>query len=283
MQINAFIDAAYAIRKRHGGCGVSKLYEKLSPSWVGRINGIKLLMEYGFRLKKKRNYLRTTYSVSSEYVNLIEGMLVTNKNQVWQSDITCYKVKGIVYYIVFIIDIYTKRILSYSIGNHMRAEANLRALKKAIACQRSSCLKGLIHHSDRGSQYVDHDYTLLLKSSGIWISMGNMPQENAYVERLNGIIKNEFLRKWTIETFAQLKRKLKEAVDYYNNERTHSCLPRRTTPIQFEQRIVNLDYQNRPKVIVYTDGNRKLKAISNRLEFLPEAGPQAPVCPMVYF
>lgn len=278
-----FIAEADALRECHPGCGVSRIYDTLAPSWIGRIKAIKLLYEYGFRLQKKRSYQRTTYSVSSQYDNLIKGMLVTNKNQVWQSDITFFRVEDRFYYIVFIMDIYTKRILSYAVSDHMRAEANLRVLKQAIRLQGSCSLKGLIHHSDRGSQYVDNGYTDLLKQTGIWISMGIMPQENAYVERLNGIIKNEFLRRWSIESFKQLQQKLKATVEYYNGKRIHGCLPGKSNPITFEKTIVNLNYQNRPKVIVYTDGNQKLKTISNRLELLPETEPQDPVCPMVYF
>ena len=76
-------------------------------------------------------------------------MLVNNKNQVWQTDITYYQIGDRFFYIVFIIDVYTRQILGYSASNHMRAEANVKALKMAIRnC--NGVTKGIIHHSDHG-------------------------------------------------------------------------------------------------------------------------------------
>lgn len=282
MLIGAFIAEADLLRKAHPGCGVAKIYDTLKPNWIGRVNGVKLLYSYGFKLQKRINYKRTTFSVSSPYHNLIEGMLVTNKNQVWQSDLTFIWIGGRFYYLVFIIDIYTKQIVGYSVSDNMRTACNLKALHQAFRSQKGQDLSGLVHHSDRGSQYGDHRYRKQLEDQGIWISMGMMAQANAYAERLNGIIKNEFLNKWSIKTFGQLKQKVKKAVDHYNNKRIHRHLPRKLTPNQFEAQLLYLDTQNRPKVIVHTEGNPKLKATFRSLEFYPETEPQALVCPMVY-
>lgn len=282
MQIGAFIAQADLLRKAHPGCGVTKIYDTLKPNWIGRVNGVKLLYSYGFKLQKRVNYKRTTYSVSSPYHNLIEGMLVTNKNQVWQSDITFIWIGERFYYLVFIIDIYTKKIVGYSVNDNMRTACNLKALHQAFRSQKGKDLSGLVHHSDKGSQYVDRRYRKQLEDRGIWISMGMMAQANAYAERLNGIIKNEFLNKWSIKTFVQLKQKVKKAVDHYNNKRIHRHLPRKLTPNQFDAQLLYLDAQNRPKVIVHTEGNPKLKATFRSLEFYPETEPQALVCPMVY-
>jgi putative transposase len=282
MLIGAFIAEADLLRKAHPGCGVAKIYDTLKPNWIGRVNGVKLLYSYGFKLQKKINYKRTTFSVSSPYHNLIEGMLVTNKNQVWQSDITFIWVDERFYYLVFIIDIYTKQIVGYSVSDNMRTACNLKALQQAFRSQKGRDLSGLVHHSDKGSQYGDHRYRKQLEDRGIWISMGMMAQANAYAERLNGIIKNEFLNKWSIKNFAQLKQKVKKAVDYYNNKRIHRHLPRKLTPNQFDAQLLYLDTQNRPKVIVHTEGNPKLKATFRSLEFYPETEPHALVCPMVY-
>lgn len=282
MKTSIFIHEADAIRREHPGCGVDKIFDTINPDWIGKINGIKLLYKYGFKLNKKVNYKRTTISVSSHYQNLIEGMMVTGKNQIWQTDITYIRVNGTFYYLVFIMDVYTKQILGYSVSDNMRAEANLNALKQAFNGQWDCNLSGLIHHSDRGSQYIDKRYINELQQNGIWISMSNKAQENAYAERLNGIIKNEFLKGWTINDFKGLKQKVKKAVNYYNGRRIHRNLPGKQTPDKFEKGMVNLTSRNRPKVIIYTDGNPKLKTASSRLEFYPETDPQAPICPMVY-
>ena len=92
LRIAAFVDHADALRKEHPGCGVEKIYDTLKPEWIGKNNGVALLYEYGFKLNRKVNYRRTTISVRSCYLNLIEGMLVSSKNQVWQSDITYFKI-----------------------------------------------------------------------------------------------------------------------------------------------------------------------------------------------
>jgi transposase InsO family protein len=117
---------------------------------------------------------------------------VQNKNIVWQTDITYYLIGDQYFYIVFIIDVYTKRILGFCTSEHLRAEANLFALKMAMS-QSTGSLEYLIHHSDRGGQYINKNYVGLLRKSGIHISMGAQAQDNAYAERINGTIKNEYL------------------------------------------------------------------------------------------
>ena len=186
----ALLAAAHDLREDHPGCGVEKIYDTLAPCWVGRDKCCQLLMEAGFRLKRRINYRRTTYSVRTHYKNLIEGMLLTGKNQVWQSDITYIRVTGKWYYLVFIIDVYTKVIIGYCASNNMRAEANIKALNMAVKSQSPNSLQGLVHHSDRGSQYHDHQYIQMLNDSKISISMCVKGRDNAYAERVNGIIKN---------------------------------------------------------------------------------------------
>lgn len=282
LKINALVSEAYAIRKEHPGCGVEKMYDTIEPEWIGKNKAVALLYNHGFKLRRKINYQRTTIPVSSVYQNLIEGMLVTGANQVWQSDITYIKIGDRFYYLVFIVDVYTKQLLGYSVSDNLRAEANLNALSMAFKSQKNSRLNGLIHHSDRGSQYIDERYINELARRDIWISMGKTAMENAYAERLNGTIKNEYLKKWVINDLAGLKRKTAKAVQHYNNKRIHRHLPKKSTPQQFAKAYLDLHTQNRPKVIIYTDGNPKLKSALSQLEFYPETEPQAPICPMVY-
>lgn len=278
----AFIAAAYELRDEHPGCGVEKIYDTLSPDWIGRDKACHLLMQAGLRLRRKAPFRRTTFSVRSHYENLIEGMLLSGKNQLWQTDITYFELGGRWYYLVFIVDVYTRVIVGYCASDHMRAEANIEALNMALKSQGAAGLKGLIHHSDRGSQYHDQDYLKLLSGAGMWVSMALSGPDNAYAERVNGTIKNEYLEGMHLESFAQLKRALKASVAHYNQKRIHRSLPGKTTPGHFEQELLHLSTQKRPKVIVYTDGNPNLKAASSRLEVYPEKDLQAPVCPMVY-
>jgi transposase InsO family protein len=161
----------------------------------------------------------------------------------------------------------------------MRAEANLKALSMAL--KETDQVTELIHHSDRGSQFVDTRYCDLLRKHGIHISMGLIAQDNAYAERINGTIKNEYLYNKSITSFAKLKREVKTAVEHYNEKRIHKYLPGKQTPRQFEIQLLHLSTQNRPKVIVYTEGNSKIRAASSRPDFNPETEPQDHVCPMV--
>jgi putative transposase len=267
------------IRSIHPGCGLEKIYDSLKPHGIGRDKFIAAFMDLGYRIRKRQNFTRTTLPVTHRYPNLIQGLLVWDKNRVWQSDITYFDVRGSFCYIVFIIDIYTKVIRGYQVSDHMRADANLSALTMAI--QGNKNLNGLIHHSDRGSQFIDNRYRKLLEDNGMLMSMGLIAQENAYAERINGTIKNEYLHYKTISSLADLRRELKKAVDHYNTKRIHRHLPGKQSPSQFESQLLHLSTQNRPKVIVYTEGNSKIRSASSRSDFNPETEPQVHVCPMV--
>ena len=268
------------IRSIHPGCGLEKLYDSLRPPWLGRDKFISVFMELGYRVRRTKNYRRTTVPSTLYYPNLIEGLLVWDKNRVWQTDITYYQVGDRFYYLTFIIDIYTKVIRGYKVSDHMRADANLAALKMALT--EAQGITGIIHHSDRGSQFVDSDYRSLLIKHGFQLSMGLIAQENAYAERVNGIIKNEYLVYRSINTFRQLKKEVASAIDHYNNKRIHRSLPNKQTPREFENELLSLSTQNRPKVIVYTEGFSKISTASSRTDFNPETEPQVHVCPMVY-
>ena len=98
------------LRKAHPGCGVQKMYDTLKPDFIGRDRFIEAMMDLGYRLKRKKNYRRTTYPAQMYYPNLINGKEVSAPNVVWQSDITYVEVGQRFYYAVFIIDVYTKNI-----------------------------------------------------------------------------------------------------------------------------------------------------------------------------
>lgn len=268
------------LREEHPGCGIEKMYHTLRPDWLGRDKFIEILMELGYRVKKMKNFTRTTIPAHFKYPNLIEGMLVYKENQLWQTDITYFQVGSKFCYLVFIIDVYTRKIVGYQASNHLRAEANIKALQMAIRGRKCS-LASLIHHSDRGSQYIDKEYTSILIRKGIYISMGAKAQDNAYAERINGTIKNEYLKYREINSLKDLKKETVKAVKHYNTKRRHDKLPKGLSPIQFEKILLNLSDQKRPKVIIYAEGNYKIKEASSRLDFRPEKEPLAPICPIV--
>jgi putative transposase len=278
-KLSELITEVDILREEHPGCGVEKMYYTLNPELLGRDKFIDLFMELGYRVRHQRNYQRTTIPVHSQYKNLIQGLMVQDRNIVWQTDITYYLIGDRYFYIVFIIDIYTKRILGFCASDHLRAEANLVALKMAMN-QSSGSLERLIHHSDRGSQYIDKEYVGVLKKLGIHISMGAQAQDNAYAERINGTIKNEYLKYWNPQNLEELQRMLKKAVIHYNNKRIHNELPGKISPMQFEKSFLDLPSQKRPTVIIYAEGNYKIKVASSHFDFKPKEGTLAHNCPI---
>jgi transposase-like protein len=244
--VQNLIIEAEELRAEHPGCGVEKMYNTLKPDFIGRDRFIDLFMNLGFRIKKKKNYRRTTYASSIYYPNLIKGMQLKAPSVIWQSDITYISVGDKFYYAVFIIDVYTKKIVGYQVSNHMRATANINALNQALKDNKAP----LIHHSDRGSQYVCKEYNELLKDNKSKISMALCGQDNAYAERINRTIKEEYLDYWNPKTFDQLKKCLEKAVNHYNNKRPHNNISK-LTPMEFENKWFNDNSFPKPILTIF--------------------------------
>lgn len=239
------------IRDMHPGMGLRTMYTQFQPEGIGRDAFIELGLDLGFRLRRHRNPHRTTYSVkSNRFFNLLGDKRFTGVNQLWVSDIFYFFIASQHYYVVLLMDVYSRRIIGYSVADNMRAENNILALNRALAFRGiKDYAQTLIHHSDRGSQYVSNDYTDLLDRYGIQISMCNDVLENAHCERVNGTIKNDYLNRWDIRNFEQLKQRVLDAVDNYNN-RVHRTL--KMTPIGFETCVKELSAEMRPVVEIYT-------------------------------
>jgi transposase InsO family protein len=274
------LNAMDQYRDKHPGCGLEKMYYQLQVSCMGRDRFIKFAQEMGYSIKKFRLMTKTTLSGYYIWPDLIQGMLVCAINKVWQSDITYYRVAEKFFYITFIVDVYSRVIISYAISRTLEAKANIEALSKAISYRKGDHLKGLIHHSDRGSQYTSKKYLQLLSSNNMQPSMGYKGSDNAYAERLNGIIKNEYLIYRDIKTERDLRKWVKQAVGQYNEERIHNSLPGRQSPKHFEQELLTLNYQKRPKVIIYTEGRPTMQPAQCRLHSLPEETLRAHICPI---
>lgn len=276
-QIIVLTEEVDALRKEHPGCGVEKMYRTLQPDFLGRDRFVELFMTLGYRVKRQRRAYRTTYSTSIYYPNLITGMMLHRPSQVWQSDITYIPLGDRHYYAVFIIDVFTKKIVGYQLSEHMRATANLAALKMALRHHPPPD----IHHSDRGSQYIYKHYVEMLNQQGSCISMGLKGQDNAYAERINLTIKDEYLNRWKIKNYQQLKTKITKAVDNYNNKRIHNHLGGKT-PAQFENEIVNLKSHNGLMATIYAEGQIKMDKASSLDPFYAQQGLLAPNCPIRY-
>lgn len=241
------------IREIHPAMGLRTMYELYQPESVGRDAFISIGLRYGFRTKVFRNKTRTTFSSPySRYGNLLTNKTLNGTDQLWTSDITYFELNGQFYYIVLIMDVYSRRIIGHSVADNMRAANNIQALQMAFQTRRTTDFRhGLIHHSDRGGQYVSDDYVGLLEGANVRISMCDQVYENAHIERVNGTIKNQYLIHRKITNFGELVRELDRTVRTYNTQRPHSSLGD-LPPCAFEQHIKELDASKRPRLTIWT-------------------------------
>ncbi|WP_226742833.1 IS3 family transposase [Polaribacter gangjinensis] len=227
------LDRISNIRKDHKRLGGRKLFYKLEDFMnehnikMGRDAFFDLLREHNLLIKQRKRYHITTNSNHwmKKYPNLIKGLEPLGPNHIWVSDITYWKTKGGHYYISFITDAYSRKIVGYHVADTMEAIESIAALKMAIKTLTPEAT-GLIHHSDRGSQYCSSGYVKTLKNKGIKISMteNGDPLENAIAERVNGIIKGEYLFDYEIKSLSKAKEILKSVVKLYNEDRPHSSI-----------------------------------------------------------
>ncbi len=246
--VHNLIVEAEELRKEHPGCGVEKMYYTLRPDFIGRDNFIDLFMSLGFRIKKNKNYRRTTFASRVNYPNLIKGMEVSKPSTIWQSDITYIYCDNKFYYAVFIIDVYTKKIVGHQLTNHMRASANVKALEMAFKSNKAPS----VHHSDRGSQYTSTEYLELLKENNVQISMALFAQDNAYAERINKTIKEEYIDRWKPKNYAQLNKMIDKAVNQYNNRRPLNHIGK-LSPMKFEENWYNNLNFSKPKITIFNN------------------------------
>jgi hypothetical protein len=241
------------IRQIHPGMGIRTMYEMSCPEGIGRDGFVALGLQEGFRLQTVEKKTRTTYSTkSNRYWNLLGGKEFTDINQLWSSDITYLYCLDQFFYIVLIMDVYSRRIIGYSLADNMRAENNLAALRMALQQRGIRRYQNrLIHHSDKGTQYASDAYTEMLEEHEIQISMCNEVYENTHIERVNDTIKNQYLNRMEIANTRQLERKLTDTINAYNETRPHQSL-NKLSPVQFEKLLITIDQDKRSKMKVYT-------------------------------
>jgi transposase InsO family protein len=177
-------------------------------------------------IKPKKNYRITTDSHHRfrKHKNLISDMRLTHPEQVWVSDITYIGGRGRNCYLALVTDAYSKKIMGYDVSSSLATEGSLRALNMAIKQQKYK--NKTIHHSDRGLQYCSNDYQRVLKKKKIIPSMTESynPYANAIAERVNGILKQEFLLEDYQVDIQTMKLVVADAVRIYNTKRPHwSC------------------------------------------------------------
>ena len=220
------------IRKRHSRLGALKLRNELREEirkcgrGYGKHKFFDLLRENDLLLKRHRRYSITTNSNHPFYkhTNQLAKATITAPDQAWVSDITYLRTRDKFVYLSLVTDVYSRKIVGWNVDVSLAVEGAIGAVKMAII--NSSGTKGLIHHSDRGIQYCCYAYNELAERNGIKMSMGEAGNcyDNAIAERVNGILKDEYLLDSEFINKDHAERAVKEAVYLYNYERPHWSL-----------------------------------------------------------
>ena len=229
------------IRVDHPRMSARDIYLKLQPSCMGRDQFERFCMDSGYRIKRLRNFRVTTNSLGvTRFPNMIKDIEVTRVNQVFVSDITYFDIGSNTYYLTFIMDLFNREIVGWSASDNLRTEnTTLPALHRVITERGRVNLKGAIMHSDGGGQYYCNEFKKLTKDLEMINSMTKEKvYENSHAERLNGIIKNNYLYPYGPTNMTSLKRLLDKAVFMYNTGKPHKALGK-LTPSMFRSTIVN--------------------------------------------
>lgn len=215
--------------------GTRKLYYLLKGEFnnqeikIGRDALFDYLRSESMLIKPKKNYTKTTNSKHwlRKYPNLIKETKIVRPEQYFVSDITYVKSRERTHYLSLVTDAFSRKIMGYHLSNDMSAENVVKALTMAIKNRVTS--GSMIHHSDRGLQYCSTIYQNKLAEKGIKSSMtdGYDCYQNALAERINGILKHEFLI-YKCNTGKELEKLIKQSINIYNNLRPHLSLNMKT-------------------------------------------------------
>jgi putative transposase len=222
------------IRQDHPRMSSRQMYRLIRPAYLGRDRFEAFCFENGFKVAVKRAFHRTTNSLGvTRFENLIMGLELTGINQVWTSDITYYRIGDTFYYLTFILDVYSRVIVGYSVSTNLSThDTTIPALIMALRGRYITA--GLIFHSDGGGQYYCKEWLQLTAQYEIKNSMCDTPYENPHAERINGIIKNDYLIGYGPMNYQELGRMTLKAVTKYNIEKPHGSLGN-ISPFQFEK------------------------------------------------
>lgn len=235
------------VREDHPTMCVRDMYYMLRPLNIGRDAFEAFCSQQGLMSKRIKNFKRTTDSSGViRFDNLIKDKQLTSINKIWQSDITYFEVAGKFYYLTFIMDSFSRRIIGYSVSKRLTTECTtLPALTMAIKLRLNHKLSitNVILHSDGGGQYYDTNFLSLTFKSGIRNSMCKFAWENGKAERFNGVIKNNYLIHRSIATFECLVREVDRAVLLYNTQKPHIELQRKS-PVTFENGYLCIGQQS---------------------------------------
>jgi putative transposase len=222
------VELVREIRQQMPRVGTRKLYylleAKLRSLSVGRDRLFRILKANHLLIIPKRSYRITTNSHHRfrKHKNLIEQLVITRPEQVWVSDITYLGNRENPCYLSLVTDAYSKLIVGYNVSENLNTENCIKALKKAVKSRQYKS-EPLIHHSDKGIQYCSNEYQKTLSENDLQCSMTESydPYQNAVAERVNGILKQEFMIDEYRVGLPEITQIVKESISIYNTKRPH--------------------------------------------------------------
>lgn len=235
------------VRKKKPRCGTRKLYLELKDDFeilnvnIGRDKLFNLMRANNLLVRKRKNYTKTTNSHHwlKKYPNIAKDIDPKRPNQLWVADITYIRTNTGFVYLYLITDAYSRKIVGWYLSDDLLADSATKALEMALEAE--TIIGELIHHSDRGIQYCSSKYVTILEQENIKISMteNSDPLENAIAERINGILKDEWINDMKIDGLADGIQKVGNIIEIYNTDRLHSSIDM-LTPVQAHQMIGEL-------------------------------------------
>ena len=224
------------VRLDHPRMSSRQMYRLIRPVHLGRDKFEAFCFKNGFKVTVKRSYRRTTNSLGvTRFENLLVARELTGVNQVWVSDITYYQIGDCFYFLTFIMDLYSRVIVGYSVASDLSTSSTtIPALEMSLPKRKIK--PGLIFHSDGGGQYYCKRWLQLTSAQKIINSMCETPYENPHAERINGVIKNDYLSGYGPTNYSELVNMTRKAVTKYNVEKPHGSLGH-LSPVNFERSL----------------------------------------------
>ncbi|MDN4165503.1 IS3 family transposase [Cytophagales bacterium LB-30] len=241
------LDRVVEIRQVHPAIGGRKLLYLLQPFLLehqikmGRDALFDLLAANKLLVRKRKRRISTTQSHHwlKKYPNLVKDWHPSKPNELWVSDITYIPLMNGFLYLSLVTDAYSHKIMGYAVADNLEAINTTKALDMALS-NLTEVPGFLIHHSDRGIQYCSFEYVNTLKQNNIKISMteNGDPLENPVAERINGILKEEYLRHYPLTNLNQVIALVDDVVDRYNRLRPHQSINMVTPEVVHEKQLL---------------------------------------------
>lgn len=250
-QDNAILSLVRKMREQHKKMGSRLLFHVLKPEGMGINKFEKMIAANGYGIERRRKRIITTQGVHEHSdVNLINGLILSDINEVIVGDISYVQSGSYTFYVFTLKDAYSKRIVGLLGSDNMMSINAINTLKQVIRLRKKDNLAATIHHTDAGSQYKSTLYKQLLATCKMQRSIAENCLQNGMAEQLNDVIKNNYLVGEHITSAKQFNKLLKKIKQLINEERPVAALGYRT-PVAFEAWIKEIPVDQRPQIKLY--------------------------------